>query len=82
MLNLRMLWSTVFIKVLLYIPKEVILVAGATAGVGYVVDDTKPLQSQFEALSLGSVTHVANLNSLDSYLESYTELLATFVKSR
>ena len=45
-----------------------------------MVDHTKPLQPQIEALGIGQVTHVASLNSTDSYFESYTELLAPFGK--
>jgi len=49
-------------------------------GADHVVDHTKPLQPQIEALGLGQVTHVASLNSTDSYFETYTELLAPFGK--
>jgi zinc-binding alcohol dehydrogenase family protein len=49
-------------------------------GADYVVDHTKPLAAQIEALNIGPVTHVASLNSTDSYFESYTELLAPFGK--
>ncbi len=49
-------------------------------GADHVVDHTKPLQPQIEALGIGQVTHVASLNSTDSYFESYTELLAPFGK--
>jgi len=49
-------------------------------GAHYVVDHTQPLQSQIEALGIGQITHVASLNSTDSYFESYTELLAPFGK--
>jgi zinc-binding alcohol dehydrogenase family protein len=49
-------------------------------GAHHVVDHTKPLQPQIEALGLGKVTHVASLNSTDAYFESYTELLAPFGK--
>lgn len=53
-------------------------------GADYVVDHTKPLQPQIEALieseSIGPVTHVASLNSTDAYFESYTELLVPFGK--
>lgn len=47
-------------------------------GADHVVDHTKPLQPQIEALGIGQVTHVASLNATDSYFESYTELLAPF----
>ncbi|WP_350431205.1 zinc-binding alcohol dehydrogenase family protein [Shewanella sp. H8] len=49
-------------------------------GADYVVDHTKPLAAQIEALNISPVTHVASLNSTDSYFESYTELLAPFGK--
>ena len=49
-------------------------------GADYVVDHSKPLQLQIEALGIGQITHVASLNSTDSYFESYVELLAPFGK--
>ncbi len=49
-------------------------------GAHHVVDHTKPLQPQIEALDIGQVTHVASLNGTGSYFESYTELLAPFGK--
>ncbi|MGI9276365.1 MAG: zinc-binding alcohol dehydrogenase family protein [Endozoicomonas sp.] len=49
-------------------------------GADFVVDHTRPLQPQIEALGIGQVTHVASLNSTDSYFESYTELLTPFGK--
>jgi len=49
-------------------------------GADHIVDHTKPLLPQIQALDLGSITHVASLNSTDSYFESYTELLAPFGK--
>jgi zinc-binding alcohol dehydrogenase family protein len=49
-------------------------------GAHHVVDHTQPLQPQIEALGIGQVTHVASLNSTDSYFETYTELLAPFGK--
>ncbi|MGI2175402.1 zinc-binding alcohol dehydrogenase family protein [Shewanella ulleungensis] len=49
-------------------------------GADYVVDHTKPLTAQIEALNIGPVTHVASLNSTDAYFESYTEVLAPFGK--
>ncbi len=49
-------------------------------GADHVVNHTQPLQPQIEALGIGEVTHVASLNSTDSYFESYTELLAPFGK--
>ena len=47
-------------------------------GADHVVDHTKPLQPQIEALGIGQVTHVASLNGTGSYFETYTELLAPF----
>ncbi|WP_461538255.1 zinc-binding alcohol dehydrogenase family protein [Spongorhabdus nitratireducens] len=49
-------------------------------GADFVVDHTKSLQPQIEALGIGPVTHVASLNSTDSYIDSYVELLAPFGK--
>ena len=49
-------------------------------GADYIVDHTKPLTAQIEALGISAVTHVASLNSTDSYFESYTEVLAPFGK--
>ena len=49
-------------------------------GAHHVVDHTQPLQPQIEALGVGPVTHVASLNSTDSYFESYAEILAPFGK--
>jgi len=49
-------------------------------GADHVVDHTQPLQPQIEALGIGQVTHVASLNSTDSYFESYTEMLVPFGK--
>ncbi len=49
-------------------------------GADHTVDHSQPLQPQIEALGIGQVTHVASLNSTDSYFESYTELLAPFGK--
>jgi len=49
-------------------------------GADHVVDHTKPLQAQIEALRIGQVTHVASLNGTESYFETYTELLAPFGK--
>lgn len=48
-------------------------------GADHVIDHSKPLQPQIEALGL-QVTHVASLNSTETYFESYTQLLATFGK--
>lgn len=49
-------------------------------GAHHVVDHSKPLQPQIEALGVGQVTHIASLNGTESYFESYTELLAPFGK--
>ncbi len=47
-------------------------------GADHVVDHTRPLRPQIEALGIGQVTHVASLNATDAYFDSYTELLAPF----
>lgn len=49
-------------------------------GADYVIDHSKPLKTQIEALNIGEVTHVASLNSTDTYFEAYTDLLAPFGK--
>ena len=49
-------------------------------GAHHVVDHTKPLQAQIEALGIGQVTHVASLNGTGYYFEDYTELLVPFGK--
>jgi len=49
-------------------------------GADYVVDHTKPLAPQIEALNIGQVSHVASLNSTDSYFDTYVELLKPFGK--
>lgn len=49
-------------------------------GADYVIDHSKPLQAQIEALGIGQVTHIASLNGTEAYFETYTELLATFGK--
>ena len=49
-------------------------------GAHHVVDHSKPLLPQIEALGIGQVTHVASLNNTESYFESYTELLVPFGK--
>ncbi|MEH6648652.1 MAG: zinc-binding alcohol dehydrogenase family protein [Motiliproteus sp.] len=53
-------------------------------GADYVVDHTQPLQPQIAALiegeGIGQVTHVASLNSTDTYFETYAELLVPFGK--
>jgi len=53
-------------------------------GADYVVDHTQPLTPQIESLvqtkGIGQVTHIATLNSTESYFESYPEFLSTFGK--
>ena len=49
-------------------------------GADYIVDHSKPLQPQVEALGIGQVTHVASLNGTGDYFEAYTELLVPFGK--
>ena len=49
-------------------------------GADYVVDHTKPLKPQIEALNIAPVTHVASLNGTGSYFDSYIDLLAPFGK--
>ncbi|WP_353316008.1 zinc-binding alcohol dehydrogenase family protein [Candidatus Albibeggiatoa sp. nov. NOAA] len=49
-------------------------------GADYVIDHTKPLQAQIEALEIDQVTHVASLNATSAYFDVYTELLAPFGK--
>ncbi|NQY89377.1 MAG: zinc-binding alcohol dehydrogenase family protein [Colwellia sp.] len=49
-------------------------------GAHHVVDHTKPLKPQIDALNIRQVTHVASLNRTDSYFDTYIELLAPFGK--
>ncbi|MBT8076044.1 MAG: zinc-binding alcohol dehydrogenase family protein [Gammaproteobacteria bacterium] len=49
-------------------------------GADYVIDHTKALQEQIEALNIGQVTHIASLNGTEHYFETYTELLTPFGK--
>ncbi|MCG7985092.1 MAG: zinc-binding alcohol dehydrogenase family protein [Candidatus Thiodiazotropha lotti] len=49
-------------------------------GADHVIDHSKPLQPQIEALGIGPVTHIASLNNTADYFEAYTELLAPFGK--
>lgn len=51
-----------------------------TLGAHHVVDHTQALPPQIDALGIGQVTHVASLNSTDTYFDSYIELLAPFGK--
>ncbi|CAH0991095.1 Zinc-type alcohol dehydrogenase-like protein [Sinobacterium norvegicum] len=48
-------------------------------GAHHVIDHSQPLQPQIEALGL-QVTHVASLNSTESYFDSYIDLLPPFGK--
>lgn len=47
-------------------------------GADYVIDHTKPLQAQLAALDITEITHVASLNSTETYFDTYTELLVPF----
>lgn len=49
-------------------------------GADYVVDHTKPLGPQIEALGIGQLTHVASLTNTDSYFDTYIEQLVPFGK--
>ena len=49
-------------------------------GADHVIDHTKPLQPQIEALGISQVTHIASLNGTEAYFETYTDLLAPFGK--
>ncbi|WP_339673401.1 zinc-binding alcohol dehydrogenase family protein [Dasania marina] len=49
-------------------------------GADYVVDHSKPLPAQIEALNIGPLTHVASLNSTETYFDSYIDMLAPFGK--
>lgn len=49
-------------------------------GADYVVDHSKPLQPQIEALGIGQLTHVASLTNTDSYFDTYIGLLIPFGK--
>ncbi len=49
-------------------------------GADYVVDHSKPLAEQIEALGVGQVSHVASLNSTQTYFDMYTEVLKPFGK--
>ena len=53
-------------------------------GADYVIDHTKPLLEQINALikdeGIGQVSHIASLNSTASYFDNYIELLAPFGK--
>jgi zinc-binding alcohol dehydrogenase family protein len=53
-------------------------------GADYIVDHQKPLQAQIDALveneGINQLSHIASLNSTESYFDSYTELLKPFGK--
>jgi zinc-binding alcohol dehydrogenase family protein len=49
-------------------------------GADYIIDHTKPLKAQIDALDIGQVTHVASLTHTDMYLESYVDLLTPMGK--
>ena len=49
-------------------------------GAHHVVDHSKPLKPQIDALNIGQVTHVASLNGTESYFDTYIELLTPFGK--
>ena len=49
-------------------------------GADFVINHTKPLQPQIEALGIDQVTHISSLNGTGSYFESYTNLLRPFGK--
>ena len=51
-----------------------------TLGADYVIDHSKALPAQIEALNIGQVTHIASLTHTDSYFEQYIELLAPMGK--
>lgn len=44
-------------------------------GADYVVDHSKPLAQQIEALNIGQVTHVASLNNTGAYVEAFVEVM-------
>jgi zinc-binding alcohol dehydrogenase family protein len=53
-------------------------------GADYVIDHSKPFQTQLDALieheGIGQVTHVASLNGSSEYFDSYIDLLVPFGK--
>ena len=49
-------------------------------GADHVIDHTKPLKPQIEALDMEQVTHIASLNGTGTYFDSYPELLSPFGK--
>ncbi|GFD89701.1 oxidoreductase [Tenacibaculum sp. KUL152] len=44
-------------------------------GADYVVDHSKPMAQQIEALNIGQVTHVASLNNTGAYVEAFVEVM-------
>ncbi|MBF4488598.1 zinc-binding alcohol dehydrogenase family protein [Psychrobacter sp. N25K4-3-2] len=51
-----------------------------TLGADYVIDHSQPLAAQIEALGIGPVTHVAGLQSTESYFDTYIDILTPFGK--
>ncbi|MCG8671212.1 MAG: zinc-binding alcohol dehydrogenase family protein [Pseudomonadales bacterium] len=49
-------------------------------GADYIIDHTKPLKPQIEALGISQITHVASLNNTEAYFDTYIDLLAPFGK--
>lgn len=49
-------------------------------GADHVVDHSKLLQPQIEALGISAVTHIASLNGTGAYFNTYPELLVPFGK--
>ncbi|MCF4010425.1 zinc-binding alcohol dehydrogenase family protein [Rheinheimera sp. UJ63] len=49
-------------------------------GADYVVDHSKPLAAQINALGIAAVTHVASLNHTERYVDDYVEVLQPFGK--
>lgn len=47
-------------------------------GADHIIDHTKPLGPQIEALGIGQLTHVASLTNTDSYFDTYIEQLVPF----
>lgn len=49
-------------------------------GADHVIDHSQPLLPQIEALGIQQVSHIASLNSTETYFEAYPELLKPFGK--
>jgi zinc-binding alcohol dehydrogenase family protein len=49
-------------------------------GADHVIDHSRPILAQIDALNIGQITQVASLDATESYFEAYTELLAPFGK--